>query len=340
MDSNFKVKNVLIVYGEEELSPGEMVAVIKCRDNTTKALASAGFGVDIMPIVAEELNNLDDLEKKILDRNPDVIFNLCETIGEDSLSEAIFAGILEKTGIPFTGNSALVLLNCLNKYEVNKKLAAANINVPFGVMIETIADFESKYSTFKFPAIVKPCFQDASSGINRLSFVTSHETLYKSIKIKLARFPKGLLVEEFISGKEYAIGIIGNDPYRILGVSRIDYNNYPNFLPFLSQESKWDKNAPEYMEIVPELNPVLESHIADQIRDYAFRIGKMFSCRGYFRVDLREDQRGIFVLDVNPNPDLSKDAGLARMAQSAGCSYNELILKLVEYALECSYVKD
>ena len=138
-------------------------------------------------------------------------------------------------------------------------------------------------------------------------------------------------MEEFISGKEYNVGLIGNFPYKILGISVTDYSQYKSFSPFLSYSAKWDSNTPEFKKIVPVVNDPIAPGLRKRIIDSAIKAGEVLNCRNYFRVDLRQQGNELFVLDVNPNPDINQDSGFIKQAFYKGYTYGEIIEKIINF---------
>jgi D-alanine-D-alanine ligase len=119
-----------------------------------------------------------------------------------------------------------------------------------------------------------------------------------------------------------------------LGVSCIDYEKHSQFEPFLTHDSKWRMDSLEYKMVMPSLKSVIKSSLRRKIIDTAFSAAKVLGCRGYLRVDMREKDSNIYVLDINPNPDINKDSGFARQAANKGYSYEGLIEKIIFLALK------
>lgn len=278
----------------------------------------------------EDFYDREALKKKILKYNPSCVFNRFEGWTDDSAREVEFARLLEEIEVPFTGNSSYTLGLCLDKWGAKERLKKADVPVPPGIFIEDAEEIDTE--GLNFPLFVKPCFEDASIGIDRDSFVRDETELRRSASLKLQNFPRGLVAEEFIPGKEYAVGMIGNAPYEILGISVLDYSGNGSEPLFLTYDSKWISNAPEYKKLMPSL----DEHIPDSIRralaDIARKTAESFKCRGYFRIDTRERDGKVFVLDVNPNPDISEDSGFMRMALKRGYTYETMIYKIIELA--------
>jgi D-alanine-D-alanine ligase len=140
-------------------------------------------------------------------------------------------------------------------------------------------------------------------------------------------------VEEFLDGREFNIAVVGPDPV-VLPVSEIDYSTMPSEKPrFVSYNAKWEPESTEYKSTVP----VCPAHIleapAQRLRHLALRAFQLTGCRDYARVDVRMDREGRpHILEINPNPDLSVDAGLARSLRTHGWRYNDFIEDLTIWA--------
>ncbi len=321
---------VLVVTAKEETERSDVLDVLRCRNSVVDALSSNGYNVGILEITKEDINHLNRLEAKILRHDPDCIFNLFEGFSDDSTKEVSFAIFLESLKIPFTGNGSMALYASLDKFLAKQLLVMEGVPVPRGVYLKHSVD---NTMNLPCPAFIKPRFEDGSVGIDEASLATSKEELNKVLPHKLSAFPAGIIVEEFLEGREFNVGLVGVPPYEVVGISMIDYKDYPDVMPFLDYRAKWDTNSPGY-KISPE-NPKIISDVAkERLIWIAKRAGITLSCRGYFRVDLREKDGRLYVIDVNPNPDLNVDSGLANQSRRSGLSYEALVSYLVEIALK------
>jgi D-alanine-D-alanine ligase len=286
----------------------------------------------VMKIASSEFGDKRALKKKILDLSPSCIFNRFEGWSDNASTEIEFAGLLEEIGIPFTGNSAYTLGLCLNKWGAKELLKNSGVPVPRGIFINDMGKVDTK--GLHFPLFLKPCCEDASIGIDKDSFVKDEKALFELASNKLKQFPKGLVAEEFMPGKEYAVGMTGNGPYDVLGVSVLDYSEHDGRWSFLTYDSKWIANAPEYKKLLPSVNSEIPAEIMKKLIDAATKTAKAFKCRGYFRIDTRERDGDIFVIDVNPNPDISEDSGFMRMARKKGYTYEGMLERIISLAGE------
>jgi D-alanine-D-alanine ligase len=181
--------------------------------------------------------------------------------------------------------------------------------------------------------------EDASAGINEKSVVYDRKELEERVEYIIKMFKQPALVEEFIDGREVNVAILGNNPPVVLPISEIDFSHLPSHLPkIVSYEAKWIPNTDYYEKTIPICPAPLEPELERKIKDIALSCYKIMGCRDYARVDMRIDKEGNpYVLEVNPNPDLSRNAGFMRSASVYGLTPEETIVKIAEIAIERSY---
>jgi D-alanine-D-alanine ligase len=180
---------------------------------------------------------------------------------------------------------------------------------------------------FPLPAIVKPAAEDASAGLDRQSVVTDRKSLKARIAARTEQFDE-VLVQQYIPGREFNVGIVGD---RTLPVAEIDFSTMPDGTwPILTYAAKWHGGSPEDLGSRPVCPAPISQRYADRLCRLAEASWRTMQGKSYGRVDIRVDDA---ILDVNPNPDLTDDAGLSRMAKAAGWEYAELIRRIAEVAL-------
>lgn len=246
----------------------------------------------------------------------DVVFNLCEGVDGNPRLEPYVAAWLELLSIPYTGNGADALFRAFDKALVPGPTAPRFVaSTPF---------FRRR---IRFPAIVKPRFADASLGIDRHSVVSTDEELRARVAHVIERFGDAI-VEEFVEGREFNVALLDES---VLAVAEMDFSGLPSGHPkILTWSAKWDESSAECRGTVP----VFPSDAPRGVGLAALDAARELGCRGYARVDLRMDARGrLFVLEVNPNPDLSRGAGMARCAAAAGLTYEGLIGRILDHAI-------
>lgn len=261
-------------------------------------------------------------------RKADLVFNLCEGIGGISHLEYTVASAIELCGIPYTGAKAWTMTVCHRKPLLNALLHAEGIPVPVWRAVE---GRRGKEIDVPLPAMVKPAAEDASVGIEQESVVTSPEALRERVRYLATQFSE-IIVQRYIHGREIAVAFVGD---RTLPLSEIDFGAMPEGAwPILSFQAKWTPGSPEDLGSRPICPANLNADLAERVRLVAVAAWRAVRGSGYGRVDLRVDADGRpWVIEVNPNPDISTDAGLARMAAASGWSYRDLVLQILDDTL-------
>lgn len=312
---------------EQEAVDGVLVEV----DAVEKALTALGHHITRLGMVMP----LTETREMLSTLNTDIVFNLFEGFGGFPESEPDIAFILEELLLTFTGCPSRALRLALKKSELKKILAAGGIPVPKSCKLsqDSIETFD-----LSFPCIVKPDNEDASHGITRESVVNDMESLKKQAKnMAEAHGYPDVLVEEYIEGREFNATVIGNNEPEVLEISEIRFELPESMPKILTYAGKWDKDSIEYKGTIPVCPPDITGEIRKQINDVAIESFRLTGCRGYARVDLRMDIKGaVYVLEVNPNPDISPDSGAALQAKTAGMDYTSFVGKIVSLATEAS----
>lgn len=266
---------------------------------------------------------------------PDVIFNLCESIGGDNRFEPLLPMLMDREGFAYTGSGPLSLSLALHKHKAKEVLRARGIPTPEAVFLTT-PDITAA-AAMPFPLIVKPAREDASVGITRDSVVWTREALEQRVAYVLSRYHQPALVERYIDGREIYVSMLGSPDgvTQVFPFYEIDFSEMPADRPrIVSFEGKWVETSDEYRGTKPvrceNLSPELQARIA------AAALGAFdtLELRDYARVDIRLAADGVpYVIDVNPNCDLSDVAGgFSKAAKAAGLSYEQVILRIVELA--------
>jgi len=312
---------IVILYDgvADDWSDQDISAVMVSVRRVADVLREAGHSVQLVPV-------RPGLRWLAPSRRADVVVNLCEGVGAVSRAESLVAGTLELTGVPFTGARPEVMVTCLRKPMANALLGARGVPVPRW----TMPHGNRVAGDFPLPAIVKPATEDASVGIDQGSVVTSRAALTARVA-ELSEQYDEIIVQQYIGGRELAVGFVGE---QALPISEIDFSAMPDGAwPILSFDAKWESGSAEDVGSQPICPARVPKGLQDRLVSIARDAWRAVGGSGYGRVDFRVDETGQpWVLEVNPNPDLSEDAGLARMALAFGWSYDELVLRIVEMA--------
>lgn len=297
------------------------------------SLEEAGFSVKTLPVY-----NARRFISELLDLKTDLIYNLCEMVEMNSMEEVFAAGLYELLKIPYTGASPMTLGLCLDKAKTKIILSHHGIPTPrFEVFKERLNGYRK--INLNFPLIVKPVREDASAGVDEKSVVYTIGELEERVEYILNFFRQPALVEEFIDGREINVAILGNNPPVVLPISEIDFSQLPAHLQkIVSYQAKWVPNTDYYEKTIPICPASLEPELERKVKEIALACYKITGCRDYARVDMRIDKNGNpYVLEVNPNPDLARNAGFMRSASVYGLTPSETIVKIAELALERAY---
>jgi len=284
----------------------------------------------------EYIDNHANLVQSLIKRSSSLVFNLCdEGFNNDANMELHVPALLELLNIPYTGAGPTCLTICYDKSLVSGFAKSLDIPVPEEIIIDSANS--SAAIPGIFPALLKPTKGDSSFGITQNAVVNNSEELvfyFNWLKSKCPKVP--ILVQEFLSGKEYTVGILGNNPdYEILPILEVDYNHLPKNLPkLLCYESKWDPTS-FYWTDIKYKQASLDTEKQNMLIDASIKLFENFNCRDYARFDFREDINGqIKLLEVNPNPGWCWDGKLNIMANLANLSYPKLLEKILLSALE------
>jgi len=293
-------------------------------------LRKVGFEAYILNILDSLDIFLEDYEKN----RPDAVFNLVEIFKDIPRLEMNFTGLLDLMKIPYTGAGPIALGTCQNKTLTKRILHSLGINTPNFKYVKTKKD--TYRLGLNFPLIVKPAHEDASVGIENDSIVYSQKELSTRVKHVFDEYQQPALVEEFIDGRELNVAVLGDTNPKVLPISEIDFTKMPDHLHnIVSFQAKWDPLHEAYHKTIPKCPAPLSKKITKEAGSIALRAFKAVGCRDYCRVDMRlSHDKKLYVLEVNPNPDLTEDAGFMRSAKVGGYSYRNTLKTIVEFALQ------
>jgi D-alanine-D-alanine ligase len=306
----------------EDLTPIEEYGIL------TERLNKSGLNAHFLNIFDDISILINDIKRK----KPDVIFNFIEIYKENSALEMNVVGLLELLNIPYTGAPPMALANCQSKVLAKRLLNSVGIKTPrFAVFKKPTSKYKHNLN---FPVIVKPAFEDASVGIENDSIVKNNKKLKERIEYVFRNFVQPALVEEFIQGRELNVAILGDLNPNALPISEINFDEMPDHLyNIVSYQAKWDPHHESYHKTIPICPAKLPRKIELKAKEIALRAFKYMGCRDYARVDMRlSGDNQLYVLEVNPNPDLTEGAGFMRSMEAAGYSYLKALKKIIELA--------
>lgn len=266
--------------------------------------------------------------------NIDYVLNLCdEGFNNDATKELHVPSLLEMLDIKYSGGNPQCLAYCYDKSLVRGIATEMDIPVPVAF---SVAPEEVTFIAFPidFPVIVKPNFGDSSVGITVDSVCYDIAQLEQAIaKVRdSSGYSHPVLVEQFLTGKDISVGIIGNPPesYTVLPIIEEDYSQLPDDLPKIcGYEAKWDTES-IYFKKVTSIPAELPLVTAEFLTASCIRLFQRLGCRDYARFDWRLDRNETpRLLEVNPNPGWCWDGHLARMSAHAGMSYADMLKEVL-----------
>lgn len=307
------------------------VGVVEEKEDIGRALQALGYKSSIFTVDGDVTSLIQFLK----DEQPDVVFNLCESVKNEAVHEMHIAGVYELLGVRYTGSNPLTLGTALNKVRVKEILSFHGLPTPRFQLVKSPVRI-SLDEKLTYPLIVKPSREDASIGIEAASIVTSLHELRKRVRFVIEQFDQPALVEEFIDGRELNIAVLGNRKPIALPISEIDMSTLPKDYPrIITYNAKWLKGTEEYEHTRGVCPAQIPAELEVTMKDMALRASQLIGCRDYSRVDFRlSHDNQPYILEVNPNPDISDEAGFSRSARAHGFTFEEFIGKIVECALE------
>jgi D-alanine-D-alanine ligase len=186
----------------------------------------------------------------------------------------------------------------------------------------------------RFPVFIKPLNLEASEGISQLSFAGTKKDALERIRYLHDRFETDVIVEEYISGRELYVGVIGNERLTSFPPRELFFREVPEGEPrFASFKAKWDDDYRKKWGIKTG-NANLSEDVRDKLDELCKKIYRVLGLSGYGRVDLRLTPEGeIYCIEANPNPSIEKDGDFALSAVKSGMAYEELIQKIINLGL-------
>jgi D-alanine-D-alanine ligase len=311
--------------------------VTSVRDSAkaiTRALAEGGHTVELTGVHGIEVYAV---LAQIRAAKYDLLFNLCESMDNNSLNEPTFAGLLDLFGIRYTGADLLALASCLHKQRTKDILLAhAVATPPYRYFVDAKSLEDPSLETLDYPWFVKLAHEDASLGITEANVVRNVGSLRARSLELMTEFKQAVIAERYVEGREINVTVIGNGAAaRTLPLHEIDFAAMPSDRPHIvSYAAKWEESHVDYAGTKPVPLRDATPQLIAAVEAVALAAYHAIELRDYGRVDLRVDADGQpWVIDVNPNPDISPDAGVTRAAAAAGLSYPQLVDEIARIAL-------
>jgi D-alanine-D-alanine ligase len=280
-------------------------------------------------------DSVSAIVERLSERRPQVIVNFCEAFGGNTAGEPHLAALFELLGIPYTGSPPECLALVRDKARTKWLLAGAGLpTAPFVLVMPGDPLPKQPFSTWLANGrlFVKPAAEDASLGISQASVVADWPAFERQVE-HVSQYGN-VLVEPYIDGREFNIGVIALPELECLPLAEIEFRAGSDLRwPIVTYEGKWAAGSPADRSTPVRCPADVDGALADRIRETALAAFRVTGCRDYARVDLRVDRAGnLFILEVNANPDAGPQAGLARALEAGGIEYRNFVLRLVATA--------
>lgn len=309
--------------------------------NTIQAISSAlqVGGHEVIPLEADEM-----FHDRLRAVQPQIVFNIAEGLRGES-REAHVPASCEMLGVPYTGSSVLSLALCQDKAQTNQALSYHGLQVPAYQVYHSQNGRSAP--GLDFPLIVKLVHEGSSMGLSEKSVVDDPQALGSQVDYLIQTYREPVLVQRFIEGREFTVGVLGNRCPAALpivenifehprGIVLFDLDD--DVLPLVAQA-----RGADYVETYQDLSAHYKSvcpadvspQLAERINATVLRAFRAMQCRDWCRVDLRVDRdEQIYILELNPIAGIAPGYWLPRSAQVAGLEYTAFINRILDIALD------
>ena len=315
--------------------PLDTVAELDCEE-TIRALEAAlrSSGHEVVRIEADA-----GAPAALARSGVGIVFNVAEGLLGES-RESLIPAICEVLDLPYTGSGVLTTAMCLDKSVAKTLLRAHGVLTPRGqVFVDPHAPLDP---SLEFPLIVKLAREGSSMGLSRRSIVDDESALRERIAALVATYGGPALAEEFVAGREFTVGVLGNDVLEVLPIVEVVFSHPRGINVFQPDEPlvrmaasmgrapEWD--ADDGHDVVCPAK--IDDGLARRIRETVCGAFRALGCRDWCRIDLRLGDDGrLYVLELNPIAGLDPSYLLPRAAAVAGYSYDALITRILDLAL-------
>ena len=320
---------VVILHSEDALEPPVDPVLAQIATALERAGHETAMQVVLPDVVA--------LATELRAAEPALVVNLAEAFDGKSALESNVAALLNLLDLRYTGSSPAGLMLAGDKALGKKVLSFHGVRSP---QFATVHRGDVEWAgDLAFPLIVKPPQEDASIGITHASVVNNVQELLEQMGEVQGRFHQPPLVEQFIDGREFYVGVIGNADARALPPMEMDFTGFPTDRPRIaSWAAKWgddgEEKGAEFAGTRTFVSKDLPAELDERLRTTALDAFHALRLRDYARVDMRATEAGeVYVIEVNPNCYLEESSEFARAAAADGMEYDALIGRLIELAL-------
>jgi len=322
---------VVILHGrvDAEARADEQDVLVQVRQ-VSAALTALGYEPVPLPISLD----LEEAARELVKLEPMLVFNLVESIeGQDRFLH-LAPCLVDTLRILYTGTGSQGMYLASNKLLAKRLLHQAGIDTPAWIGAEQAL---ASGPDFQPPYIVKSVWDNASLGLGRVFAERRRLREHLSDLAATTRLA-GRFVERYVEGREFNLSLLQRgSQVEVLALAEMLFVDYPPEKPrIVGYAAKWDPASFEYNHTVRGFDfPEADRQLLGQLNELAIACWTQLGIGGYARVDFRVDDQGCpWVLEVNPNPCLSADAGLVAAAARTGYSYQDLIRRILQPVLE------
>ncbi len=337
------MRRVLLIYNtdyDEELiasSGVDVSAVEESARAVCQGISDCGLSTEILGVHGKDI---ETLISRLRGMEEFLVFNIVESMCGDTRNELVLPALLDLLKIPYTGPDALAIGLCLHKDKCKQVLISSGVATPEYILLSSVQQIQSgsldqEIENLSYPFFLKLAREDASIGIEASNRVETPAALKQRAIELLSKYDQPVLGECYIEGREVNVTVMGNgDELFVLPLHEIDFGKMPEGRPhIISYAAKWDEDHVDYDGTKPVPMKNLTPELEQRISETAMAAFRALGLRDFGRIDLRIDTDGIpWVIDVNPNCDLSPDAGVARAAAHQGMDYPALVRRICELA--------
>ncbi len=290
------------------------------------------LGHDVHPLGVR--SDLGVIRTAIEEWHPHIAFNLLEEFDGVSVYDQNVVSYLELLHVPYTGCNPRGLMLARDKALTKKVLSYHRIPYPDFIVVPQ-GRSSKRPKELAFPLIVKSVSEEASLGISQASIVEDDEKLKERIAFIHQSVGTGALVERYIEGREFYVGILGNGHLQVLPVWELMMDRLPDDARRIAtQRVKWSRKYQDKYGITSQEAKNLPDGKAEEIQHLAKRVYRALGLSGYARIDVRMDAEGkVYVLEANPNPQIAHEEDFADSAEKADYSYKDLLQELLNVGL-------
>jgi D-alanine-D-alanine ligase len=294
-------------------------------------------------VIMCELDNsgLDAVKKQLIElkEKVDIVFNLAEFLdNEDSSVEWKIAKMMSDLDITYTGTNWEFLKLTINKPLMKEIITKAKIPTPQYQIFKSV----DEKLTIPYPVIVKAAYENASFGIFKDSVAENEEQLKKCVKRILDNFKQPALVEEFIDGNEFQVGIVNNEP-TIVMMSQINFDLPDTMKRILTYDGKWNDTTIDYINTTSSITIKISETLKEKLVSIAKKTHNLFNSQDYSRIDFRTRGEDVYVLEINFNHCINPNSDFRNRLSTANLDYQQFIDKVISLAVkrkeEASFLK-